>query len=75
MMKKRIAAFLPMILPMSSNISLQKMSTIMMTALLTSCSVLVRIYWQCKHRRVHVSGSKPTMMHMAAFTTAGSILR
>ena len=75
MMKKRIAVFLPAILPMINNISLQKMSTIMMTALMTSCSVLVRIYRQFMHRRVHVSGSRPMMMHMAAFTTIGSVLR
>lgn len=78
MMKKRIAVFLPMILPMINNIRLQKMKmgTIMMTALMTSaCSVAVRIYRQFKHRRVHVSGSRPMIMHMAAFTTIGSVLR
>lgn len=77
MMKKRIAVFLPMILLMINNISLQKMKmcTIMMTALMTSCSILVRIYRQFKHRRVHVSGSRPMMMHMAAFTTIESVLR
>lgn len=77
MMKKRIAVFLPMILLMISNTSLQKtrMSSIMVTVLMTSSSVLVRIYQQLKHRRVHVSGSRPMMMHMAAFTTTGSVLR
>ncbi len=64
-----------MILPTIS-ISSQKMSTIMMTAVMTgACSLQVFIYRQFKHKRVNLSGSRPMMMHMAAFTIIESVLR